>query len=198
MFVSRIQNVVFDEAHCIVQWDTFREGYDLAPRIRWLLRNIPIYLSSATLPPGMIKTLEHKFDWKKTDYILFKWSNDRHNIGFIVRSMKHSQASFEDLAFLVPKDWQDGDPVPKKFMVFFDSKKDAEAAAKYLRSRVSLEMQKKLPWFHAGMTRFFRAEEVEGLKSGEVWGFAATDSGGMVMLCKQDGTLRRTDITSGS
>ena len=95
--------------------------------------------------------------------------------------MKHTQTSFEDLAFLVPKDWKEGDPVPKKFMVFFDSKKDAEAASKYLCSRVSLELREKIPWFHAGMTRFFRTEEVDDLKSGEVWGFAATDSGGMVI-----------------
>ncbi|KAI0074536.1 hypothetical protein K474DRAFT_1578834, partial [Panus rudis PR-1116 ss-1] len=93
--------------------------------------------------------------------------------------MKYSQGSFEDLGFLIPKNWKEGDPVPPKFMIFFDNKTEAENAAKYLQSRISPELSAKVPWFHAGMTHFFRADQVLNLKSGEVWGLAATDSGGM-------------------
>ncbi len=74
--------------------------------------------------------------------------------------MKHPANSYEDLGFLILKDWKEGDPVPPKFMVFFDSKKEAEAASRYLASRVSLALCDKMLWFHAGMTAFFRVEQV--------------------------------------
>ncbi|KAI0681967.1 P-loop containing nucleoside triphosphate hydrolase protein, partial [Cytidiella melzeri] len=111
-------------------------------------------------------------------------SNDRPNVALVVRRMQHPQNSYEDLAFLVPKDWKDGDSPPKKFMVFFNNKKEAESAVKFLQARVSVDLCRKIPWFHAGMTRFFRVEEVDNLRrvhgeEHEVWGFAATDSGGL-------------------
>ncbi|RPD52129.1 hypothetical protein L227DRAFT_472291, partial [Lentinus tigrinus ALCF2SS1-6] len=71
------------------------------------------------------------------------------------------------------------DPPPPKFMVFFDNKKEAEAASRFLASRVPLALRRKIPWFHAGMSKFFRVEEVDRFAKGETWGLAATDSGGM-------------------
>lgn len=44
--------------------------------------------------------------------------------------MKHSAKSFEDLPFLIPEDWKDGDPLPPPFLIFFDDMKEAERAAK--------------------------------------------------------------------
>ncbi len=180
--------MVFDEAHCIPEWgEVFRPEYKEATNIPFYLPNIPVYLSSATIPPAMMVKLKHAFSLNERNTLIFRRSNDRPNIAMIVRPMKHPQSSYEDLAFLVPKDWKDGDPPPKKFMVFFNSKKEAEAAAKFLQSRVSVDLREKIPWFHAGMTRFFRTEEVKNLRDGAetengVWGFAATDSGGMVSI----------------
>ncbi|KAI0717553.1 P-loop containing nucleoside triphosphate hydrolase protein [Cerioporus squamosus] len=179
-FLSRLQEVVFDEGHCIVQWgDTFRQEYSEVADILWLLPETCICISSATMPPPMVTALVEKFRFGK-NYTLFHRSNDRVNIAYVVVKMKHTANSYEDLAFLVPKDWKEGDPLPKKFMVFFDSKKEAEAASRYLASRVSLALRSKIPWFHAGMTRFFRTEEIQRFSVGETWGLAATDSGGMV------------------
>ncbi|TFK78706.1 P-loop containing nucleoside triphosphate hydrolase protein [Polyporus arcularius HHB13444] len=178
-FTSRVQNLVFDEGHCIVQWgDTFRVEYSEVADILWLLPDTPICISSATMPPPMIMALREKFRFGN-NYKLFHRSNDRINIAYTVVKMKHAAKTYEDLAFLVPKDWKDGDALPPKFMVFFDSKKEAEAASRYLARRVSLALRKKIPWFHAGMTKFFRVDEVERFKTGETWGLAATDSGGM-------------------
>lgn len=185
-FVSKVERVVFDEAHCIPEWgEVFRPEYKEATTIPFYLPNIPVYLSSATIPPAMTVKLKHAFGLNERNTLTFRRSNDRPNIAMIVRRMEHPQSSYEDLAFLVPKDWKDGDPPPKKFMVFFNSKKEAEGAAKFLQSRVSVDLRTKIPWFHAGMTRFFRTEEVANLRDGSekengVWGFAATDSGGMV------------------
>ncbi|KAI0688585.1 P-loop containing nucleoside triphosphate hydrolase protein [Cytidiella melzeri] len=159
-FTSKLQRIVFDEAHCIVQWgSSFRPEYKAVTDITFHLPGIPVYLSSATIPPAMVQHLKDMFRLSEDNTVIFQRTNDRPNIAMVVRRMQHAQNTYEDLAFLVPKGWKDGDQIPKKFMVFFDNKKKAEAAAKFLQSRVSLDLRRKIPC--------------------EVWGFAATDSGGM-------------------
>lgn len=185
-FVSKVQRIIFDEAHCVLRWGlAFRPEYKAATNITFYLPSIPIYLSSATMPPALISQLKQEFRLTQQNTTVFQRSNDRPNIAIVVRRMQHPQDSYEDLAFLVPKNWKKEDPLPPKFMVFFDNKKDAEGAAKFLRSRVSLELKERIPWFHAGMTKFFRAEQVVRLRGDdkeveEVFGFSATDSGGLV------------------
>ncbi|KAI0733006.1 P-loop containing nucleoside triphosphate hydrolase protein, partial [Irpex lacteus] len=54
-FVSKVQRIIFDEAHCILRWGlAFRPEYKAATNITFYLPNIPIYLSSATMPPPLI------------------------------------------------------------------------------------------------------------------------------------------------
>lgn len=171
---------MFDEGHCILQWgSTFRPEYGEVGVVRYLLPDTPIYVTSATIPPPMIPDIRDKLHLQK-DCLLSRRSNDRPNIHFVVLQMKYPQNSYHDLAFLIPKDWKDGDPLPVKFMVFFNRKKQAEDAALYLMARLPLALRNKLVWFHAGMTNFFRVEKVEEYKKGDLWGMTMTDAGGMV------------------
>ncbi|KAJ3473564.1 hypothetical protein NLI96_g12939 [Meripilus lineatus] len=45
-FTSRIISVVFDEAHCITQWGSFRPEYRELSRLRYLIPKIPFVLAS--------------------------------------------------------------------------------------------------------------------------------------------------------
>ena len=171
---------MFDEGHCILQWgDTFQPEYGLVERLRWFLPDVPFLVSSATIQLLNVSKLKDKLTMQK-NFTFFHQSNDCPNVFYVVCSMKYPWKSFEDLAFLILKGWQPGDPLPLKFLVFFDNKKEAESAAQFLGNRLSLELRERLPWFHAGMTSFFRVEQVASFKDGETWGLFATDSGGMV------------------
>jgi len=114
--------------------------------------------------------------------LVFWRSNDRHNVAFCVKKMWYSMSSFEDLAFLVPSKWVEGDPPPHKFMVFFNNKRKAENASTFLRKRMPQALKDKVKWFHAGMTKFFRTEELESFNKGGTWGLCMTDVGGMVQI----------------
>lgn len=167
-FIARIRRIIFDGVHCVLQWGlSFRPYYKEATNIMFHLPDVPVYLSSATILPAVIVQLKQAFRLTDHNTIIYRRSNDRSNIALVVRPMEHPAASFEELVFLVPKDWKEGDPVPPKFIVFFDSKEEAEAAAKFLWGRVSVELREKVPWFHAGMTRFFRVEQVAKLRGDE-------------------------------
>jgi len=88
--------------------------------------------------------------------------------------------SFQDLDFLIPEKFKEGDPPPPKFLVFFSDRKVAEAAAQYLQSRLPESLVDKVKWFHAINTPEYREEEVESLSDGTTMGYCSTDSFGMV------------------
>ncbi|KAJ7078050.1 P-loop containing nucleoside triphosphate hydrolase protein [Mycena belliarum] len=180
-FTRRLISIVWDEGHCISKWAGFRPEYKEVGRLRYLIpRDIPFVIVSATLPPAVLsdvmKTLQ--VSDKKVDII--RRSNDPPNIHLVVREMKYSMSSFKDLAFLIPDDWKPGDPLPPKFLIFFDSIADSVEAAKYLRSRLPLEYRHKIKWFNSEMSPEFKVAESDSLKAGISWGLNCTDSFGMV------------------
>jgi ATP-dependent DNA helicase RecQ len=184
-FTTRLLNFVFDEAHCISRWGTFRNEYLKVGSLRYLIpERIPFYVTSATLPSAILHDLTDLLQLRhnQTEYILR--SNERSDIALMVRSLVHSASTFEDLAFLVPnlKDWKEGDPLPPKFVIFFDDTKQAERATHYLRSLLPENLALKIRYFHATMTQSFRKDKTEDLRLGNAWGICATDAFGMVSV----------------
>jgi superfamily II DNA helicase RecQ len=107
-------------------------------------------------------------------------SNDRPEIRLVVRSLTYTAKSFQDLNFLIPDNFEEGDPPPDKFLIFFDDRKEAERACKYLRAQFPPSLRDKIRWFHSVMTDKTRQDDVEAMRKGENWGFCSTDSFGMV------------------
>jgi len=66
--------------------------------------------------------------------------------------------------------------------VFFNSRGEAQAGAKFLRARLSPELCDKVKWFHSGMTDEFREDEMHTLIIGESFGEASTNAARMVSL----------------
>ena len=179
-FRAKIISFVFDEAHCISQWGVFREEYREVGRLRGQYSGIPFTFASATFSAAVLADILAKFGFSKNEIVHIRRPNDRPNLIIGVRQIKHALNTYQDLAFLIPDGWKEGDPVPPKFLIFFDKKPDAVSAAKYLRKRLPYHLRHKIPWFHSDMTSDFRDEHVERLRKGEIWGLCATDSFGMV------------------
>ncbi|OSX62963.1 hypothetical protein POSPLADRAFT_1116620, partial [Postia placenta MAD-698-R-SB12] len=49
-FTSRIISIVWDEAHCISIWSSFRTNYREAHRLRYLIPHVCFVLATVTLP----------------------------------------------------------------------------------------------------------------------------------------------------
>ena len=133
---ERLLNFIYDEGHCISQWGAFRKEYQHLGSLRYLIpEHVPFYVPSATLPPMILLDIAEILHLRpdQTEYILR--SNDRPEIRLVVRSLTFTAKSFQDLCFLVPDNFEDGDPPPDKFLIFFDDRKEAERACKYLRAR---------------------------------------------------------------
>lgn len=179
-FTKRLLNFVFDEGHCISQWGSFRTEYTHLGALRYLIPEcIPFYVASATLPIpvlfDIIETLRLRLD--RTEQILR--SNDRPEIGLMVRGLTFPANSFRDLDFLVPSDFNEGDSIPP-FLIFIDSKREAETACNTFRKRWPRGDRNKIHWFHSDLTQNEREQLLERMKSGEIFGLFCTDAFGMV------------------
>jgi hypothetical protein len=78
--------------------------------------------------------------------------------------------------------WKVGNPPPPKFLIFFDSIPDAINATKYLCKYLPADIQEKIKWFNADMTKEYKDTELTNLISGDTWGYCMTDSFGMVSV----------------
>ncbi|KAJ6556756.1 P-loop containing nucleoside triphosphate hydrolase protein [Mycena vulgaris] len=179
-FTSRLISLAWDESHCVSKWAGFRPEYKEVGRLRFLIpRSIPFVIVSATLPPAILSDVMRILQVLPDKLTIIRRSNDRPNINLVVREMKYSMSSFKDLAFLIPADWKPGDPLPHKFLIFFDSIPDSVEAAKLLRARLPREHRHKIKWFNSEMSTIFKETESDGLKTGKIWGLCCTDSFGM-------------------
>lgn len=180
-FTSRLISVIFDEAHCVSLWQSFRPSYKHLGRLRHLLPHTPFYLASATLPDEIRHEVMSTLQIQASQCLVTQLSNERPNVYLEVRKIRHSQSAFDDLDFLIPPTTEraSGDPIPK-FLVFFDDIKECVRAADHLRARLHPDEREKLHWFHAQMSEEFRQEDLAGFKGSELYGLMCTDSFGMV------------------
>ncbi|TFY80646.1 hypothetical protein EWM64_g3363 [Hericium alpestre] len=179
-FVARLLSFIWDEAHCVKTWSEFRGHYKEASRLRYLIpRSIPFFLASATLPPPVLDDVMTILQIRHDQCEIIQRSNDRPNVHITVRKIQHPLTSHTDLSFLIPENWTPDQPVPPKFVVFFDNIPDSMAATDYLRSRLPEEYWEKVRWFNADMTGDYREDEVKKMLSGDTWGLCCTDSFGM-------------------
>ncbi|OCH86117.1 P-loop containing nucleoside triphosphate hydrolase protein [Obba rivulosa] len=179
-FTSRLLYFVFDEGHCVSEWSSFWEQYKYVGNLRFLIPDtIPFYIASTTLLSPVLSDITDSLNLqsKCTDHI-FR-SNDRPDIAISVRKMQHAVNTFKDFNALILDNFQEGDPPSLKFLIFFDSIKEAEVAVRHLRSRLPDTLRSKIKYFHSIMSDDYRNDEYEALKNSDIFGLCVTDSFGM-------------------
>jgi len=139
-------------------------------------------LGSTTVGPQMVADLSKNLHFRPDKTFIARLDTDRPNIFLVVERMKHPANSYEDLAFLIKKGMTADDPKPIKFLIFFNSRAEAQEGSEYLKAHLSPELRDKVNWFHSGMTDEFRESEIHALLIGDIFGNGATDAAGMVSL----------------
>lgn len=179
-FKSRLMALIFDEAHCISQWGSFRPEFREMGRLRHILQGrVPFHITSATLPEHVLSDVLNTMSIPRDNLYLMHRSNDRPNVFIAVREIKHAMDSFADLDFLVD-DWASGKARPRKFIVFFNNIADSVAAGLRLRSRLPRRLRNQVKWHNSNMSSKFREDELNAFLAGRITGLLATDTIGMV------------------
>ncbi|KAI0331424.1 P-loop containing nucleoside triphosphate hydrolase protein, partial [Cubamyces sp. BRFM 1775] len=178
-FVSKIISVVWDEAHCISSWSSFRPDYGDAGRLRAILpKHVAYLLPSATLPRHVLDDVIKKLQLRRDRIRTLQRSNDRPNVYITVQKIAHSLTSFKDLDFLVPDNWEPGTRIPR-FLVFFDNIEESVKAANVLHRRVPPAYRKNIVWFNSDNTPEFREYTTTGFQNHHLYGLYCTDAFGM-------------------
>jgi len=184
-FVSHIIGFVFDEAHCIISSSGFRPEYKELQRLRYIvLHRVPYLVTSATLTPESLSEVKRHLHLRLENLVAVHTSTNQPNLALCVRKIKYTLSTYADLGFLIPLGWQAGDPLPPKFLVFFDDIQDAINAAKFLQNRLPMHLRDRIKWFNSDMTTEFKEVEVTALAEGDMIGFLTTESFGMVSILK--------------
>ena len=178
-FTSQIIALVFDEAHCIPGWGGFRGEFREVGRLRHILQGVPMHFTSATMPDHVLADLLKITHIPRKDLHVIHRSNDRSNVFIQVREIKESLTSFKDLDFLV-EGWADGKVQPRKFLILFDSIRESVDAAHHLRELLPRRLKNKIKWHNSHMSTNFKEKTVQDFLNGDLLGFCATDTLGMV------------------
>ena len=178
-FTSKIISLIFDEAHCITEWGSFRSEFREVGRLRHILQGVPMYFTSATMPDHVLADLLKTIHIPRSNLHVFHRSNDRPNVFIAVREIKHSFSSFKDLDFLI-EGWAIGRSRPRKFLVLFDSIRESVEAALHLRAQLPLRLRNMVKWHNSHMSTEYKERAIEEFLKGNIIGFCATDTLGMV------------------
>ncbi|KIM60426.1 hypothetical protein SCLCIDRAFT_16348 [Scleroderma citrinum Foug A] len=171
-FVSHIIGFVFDEAHCIISWGEFQPEYRELQWLRYIVpHRVPYLVTSATLTPESLSEVKRLLHLCSENLLAVHTLTNQPNLVLCVWKIKYTLSTYTDLGFLIPLGWQAGDPLPLKFLVFFDDIQDAINTTKFLR----------IKWFNSDMMMEFKEVEVATLAEGDTFGFLTTESFGMGM-----------------
>ncbi|KAI0337895.1 P-loop containing nucleoside triphosphate hydrolase protein, partial [Trametopsis cervina] len=176
-FVAHLISVIFDEAHCISTWGTFRPEYRMINRLRHVvLKNTLFAIASATLSATVKEDVIEILMMRRDKLLYLLRSTDRPNIHIAIRKMQYAVNSYQDLAFVLQ---QPPNTTPPKFLIFSNTISETVSAGRALRNILPLELRHKIVWFHSEMSEKFKRGHVEKLRLGEIWGICCTDSFGL-------------------
>ncbi|CAG8519912.1 15484_t:CDS:10 [Acaulospora colombiana] len=178
-FESRLSRIVIDEVHILKQWGSrFRSAYLKLDHLRYTFPKALFYLTTATLTPNEASDLRKTLKLPDEDLLVVKLSNDRPKLKFIVKQIKGKLSLYEDLVFLLGESASTGCP-PPKFLVFTNTRKEAQDATIALQKHLPAHLRRHLTWLHAGSSDPHKASFAERLQSGYLWGGCVTDVAAM-------------------
>ena len=182
-FTNYLINLVLDEAHIVKEWGQCGLppywSHPLSSNMKTNNQSSPQHIYHTFDLLLKIKVNLHLCtDATKT----FHHSTDHSNIFLVVHQMEHNLGSYHDLMFVIKLNLTVADPCPSKFLISFNSCREAQEGTKCLWKRLSPELCHKRKWHHSGMTGEYQDVEMHALQIGnDVFGDADTDAAGMVL-----------------
>ncbi|ORZ04209.1 P-loop containing nucleoside triphosphate hydrolase protein [Lobosporangium transversale] len=144
----------------------FRKGYKKLGYLRSYVSPDTCFVAvSATLPPPLLLEVISVMRFK--DVKEMNIGNDRKNVEYVVRRLKHAVTLFKDLHFLIDR---------KKTIVYFQTRDEADSAAIYLRNIIG---PNKVALYHSNKSSDRKKELMEQFKSGDIDVLMSTEAVGM-------------------
>jgi RecQ family ATP-dependent DNA helicase len=159
---------VVDEAHCVSQWGhDFRPEYFRLGEVAERLGVRSIFAATATATPRVAADIVHRLGLR--DPVKIATGFERPNLSYDVAPIQGDRGRERAVSALL------ADPVALPAIVYSGTRKRTDATA----ARLSRELGRHVPAYHAGMEREERAEAQRAFMSGDAPVVVATNAFGM-------------------
>jgi bloom syndrome protein len=179
---DKIAAIIVDEAHCISQWGgDFRPLYAQLEKLRsFMPPEIPILLTSATLPPAALSECCARMNVELRDSFFLNLGNHRPNIATTVLRMDGSK-DYKAIYDVLP----DPNSVSakedfKKTIIFTNSVNATQILCRDVRRHYGPNFRRHIDFLHAHRTAKAKRRVMKLFRQGVIKLLIATEAAGMV------------------
>ena len=172
----------------IPEWgDQFRRAYSKLKDLRADVgTDTPFLAVSATLTKDTRYKVASAPQMFRPHTFNLNLGNDKPNIKWEVRKMRHTISEFKDLNFVVELENRHDDGSLKKTMIFANEISTTHQIVYYLRSLLSPSQHDVVQFYHARCSQLSKEITMEKFIQGEVLILVATEAAGMVSSIGDD------------
>jgi superfamily II DNA helicase RecQ len=182
-FRHRVQALVIDEAHCIVEWgDDFRKEYSGLAKLRdYIGQETPILAATATCDTEGFNVIWKSLKFGCRPFWGIDVGTDRSNLVYITRIIKNPANPLLDIINIFPEKMDKDTPasVLAKCLFYFDTIEDCATAVETLRKCLPAHLRHLVQTFKSTVSEAAKELVWDRFKKGEIRILCATDAAGM-------------------
>lgn len=182
-FRARVQAVVIDEAHCIVDWgEDFRKEYSGLAKLRdYIGQETPILAATATCDTEAFNVIWKSLKFGCRPFWGIDVGTDRSNLLYITRIIKNPTNPLLDVINIFPANMDKDTPASAlpKCLFYFDTIQDCATAVETLRKCLPPHLRLLVQTFKSTVLEPAKELVWDRFKSGEIRILCATDAAGM-------------------
>ncbi|KAJ7178014.1 P-loop containing nucleoside triphosphate hydrolase protein [Mycena filopes] len=182
-FRNRVQALVIDEAHCIVEWgDDFRKEYSGLAKLRdYIGQEIPILAATATCDTKTFEVIWKSLKFGCRPFWGIDVGTDRQNLVYITRTIKNTANPILDIVNIFPSHMDEDTPpeLLAKCLFYFDTIEACGIAVETLRKCLPAHLRPLVQTFKSSLSEAAKAELWDQFNKGEIRILCATDAAGM-------------------
>ncbi|KJA15503.1 hypothetical protein HYPSUDRAFT_149055 [Hypholoma sublateritium FD-334 SS-4] len=184
-FRSKVQAIVVDEAHCIVEWgDKFRKEYSgLAKLQDYIGQEIPILACTATCSSKTFEVIWSSLAFGFRPFWGLDVGVDRKNLSFIVHVLENTANPVLDalniLPAPIPEDINIPNTVLPKSLFYFETINQCNSAMETLRKILPAHYRDSVQMFTSIASEDAKAQIWDNFRTGSIRILCATDAAGM-------------------
>ncbi|KAJ7765972.1 P-loop containing nucleoside triphosphate hydrolase protein [Mycena olivaceomarginata] len=182
-FRNRVQALVIDEAHCIVEWgDNFRKEYSGLAKLRdYIGQDTPILAATATCDTETFKVIWKSLKFGCRPFWGLDVGTDRQNLVYMTRVVKNPANPILDIINIFPAHMDKDTPadVLAKCLFYFDTIEACGTAVETLRKCLPAHLRPLVQTFKSTLSEVAKAQLWDRFNKGEIRILCATDAAGM-------------------
>ncbi|KAJ7432676.1 P-loop containing nucleoside triphosphate hydrolase protein [Mycena galericulata] len=182
-FRNRVQALVIDEAHCIVEWgDDFRKEYSGLAKLRdYIGQDTPILAATATCDTEAFKVIWKSLKFGCRPFWGIDVGTDRSNLVYITRIIKNPANPILDIINIFPAQMDKNTPAIAlpKCLFYFDTIEACATAVETLRKCLPAHLRPLVQTFKSTVSEGAKELVWDRFNKGEIRILCATDAAGM-------------------